>query len=111
MRITRLELVEGAIIPRYYGLSYRDYMTHTIICHPMPFHLIGGWFRRLFHFYMKHFKIPKYVPTYIDRVIIEAREKESKRSELRLAFELAQKDRAWMALIDKEVKRRLGEPD
>jgi len=55
---------------------------------------------------MKHFKIPKYVPTYIDRTIIEAREEEAKRCELRLQFELAQKDRAWMALIEKEFEVR-----
>ena len=35
----------GVIIPKFYGVSYRDYPTEETICHPFPFNLLISWLR------------------------------------------------------------------
>lgn len=39
------QLPHGEIIPRFYGISYQDYIRDRAICHPFPFNLLIGFFR------------------------------------------------------------------
>ena len=46
MRISRLRLQEGAVMPTGYGMSYVDYVHDESVCHPIPLHLLvrmGRW--------------------------------------------------------------------
>jgi hypothetical protein len=38
-------LLIGDLIPKFYGVSYRDYAAEYVICHPFPFNLLIGWIR------------------------------------------------------------------
>lgn len=35
----------GDLIPKFYGVSYRDYAAEYTICHPFPFNYLIGWLR------------------------------------------------------------------
>ena len=51
MKITKLftaqELVEGAMLPRWYGISYYDVNRQCYMCHPFPLFIVYGGLREL----------------------------------------------------------------
>lgn len=94
---------EGGVIPKYYGLAYRSYIKDEIICYPMPLHFIVGWLHKLYHAYVRYFKIPKCKPSAIDWMLIEQKKKHNKL----LREELAKKDQAWIKMINDNFGGRI----
>ena len=43
---------EGEIIPMGYGIAWRDYLRDVYVCYPIPFNIIAGYTRRLWHWAM-----------------------------------------------------------
>ena len=39
---------DGEMIPRFYGIAWREWNTYHRICYPIPFHLIIGFCRFIY---------------------------------------------------------------
>ena len=46
MTLTHKQISEGEIIPRFYGVAYRDFVQDVIICYPFPFNIIVQYWRK-----------------------------------------------------------------
>ena len=46
MTLTHKQIHEGEIIPRFYGVAYRNFAQDTIICYPFPFNIIVQYWRK-----------------------------------------------------------------
>ena len=99
MILSRKELLEGSIIPKYYGLAYRDYHRGIIVAYPMPLHFAVSLLRRFWQFYMRYFKIPKCKPSAIDRLIIQ----EKIKSGALIARRLRDNDNKWIELFNRFI--------
>jgi len=105
MIFSRIELEEGAAQPKwYYGLAYRSYYPTYICWYPLGIHFIVGWARKIYHFWLAKFVIPKCKPSRIDRMFIEMRMVHLKDLE-QARYE---KDIAWMKVIDDRFKMPEG---
>ena len=41
---TRKVIAEGEMIPRGYGIAYRDFIDYTRVCYPLPLNwIVRGW--------------------------------------------------------------------
>lgn len=38
---------EGYMIPKWFGIAWRDFDTETVICMPVPFHIMAAISRRI----------------------------------------------------------------
>jgi hypothetical protein len=47
MKITRLQLHEGALIPKWYGVAYWRWDTDVAICYPIPWNLVVRYWNLL----------------------------------------------------------------
>lgn len=47
MVITGLQLAQGEMIPRWYGIAYYSPYSDHAICYPIPVNLIVRWLRNL----------------------------------------------------------------
>ena len=47
MRMSEMSLVEGAKVPWFYGIAYRDYSSQFNIFYPIPFNLIVSYARKV----------------------------------------------------------------
>lgn len=50
MRKLKIDLIQGGSIPRWYGLSYYRPEHDSIVCYPIPFHLVIRWLRHIMYF-------------------------------------------------------------
>lgn len=48
----RIQIEEGGMFPRGYGVAYRDWPTLTAVCYPMPLNVLIGWSRRVLFWVM-----------------------------------------------------------
>ena len=49
MRVSKIYLSEGGLMPRCYGVAYLDYMRQEFVCYPIPFNLFVNWGRKLYY--------------------------------------------------------------
>ena len=47
MIVKRKEIIEGSIIPRFYGVAYVEWSRRVFVCYPVPLNLIVHWAREL----------------------------------------------------------------
>jgi hypothetical protein len=45
--VKRREIIEGSIIPRFYGIAYAEWNRRVFVCYPVPINLIVHWAREL----------------------------------------------------------------
>ena len=52
MVVSRLQVAEGDVIPRWYGIAWHDHWKQRTVCYPIPlnvvmavWHRVHGWLR------------------------------------------------------------------
>lgn len=48
MRLAKYRIVEGALIPRGYGIAYYDIARAEVICYPIPLNIFINYARKIY---------------------------------------------------------------
>ena len=54
----RLDLLQGAEVPRWYGVAWHDYNRDVAVCYPVPLNILFGW-ARLVWMWLRFRSVPR----------------------------------------------------
>lgn len=63
-----VELPEGSMLPRFYGVAYYDYRRGMVVCYPVPLNIIVSLLRVFYHWFNYQFRF-KFYESRVDKAV------------------------------------------